>query len=44
MLGADMVILQKEESASAGSAWRIGDYFATGFDTPVLDAQQVCAT
>lgn len=41
MLGADMVVLTKEESASAGSRWKIGDYWSTDFTEPVLDTQQV---
>ncbi|KAL6747241.1 PHM/PNGase F domain-containing protein [Haematococcus lacustris] len=40
MMGADIMILKKQESITAGSTWQIGDYFSTEEEAPVLDEQQ----
>ncbi len=43
MRGTDMVVLTKDESASAGVAWDVGDYWSTDFVTPTLDDKQARA-
>lgn len=41
MMGADMMVMKKEESVTAGSIWVAKDYFSDDFDMPELDEQQV---